>query len=364
MTLIELYGKEVDLDSVHLTAADLEKLDALLPGVEHRWLKSSDEQLWLHYRQYIPPKVKAVLIYQHGIQGHSGIAYRLSDGRVTNFALLSKECMKRGIALYTPELAGHGLSEGTRFFIPNADWTTNLDDFDKFARHAASEHSDVPLFLGGESYGANLVINLAGKWQKQQEKGVASDGIGTDEAPPPPAQFSGFIVNAPAIIGDLPPWPITFALRRILAPLFPTWIPFFMPHPVNPTAIWRDAEVRALQTSEHNKTMNLGGCGKPFRLGTAAAMVSALEHAREVTIPTLKVPYCVCHGTDDKSVHIAGTEYLLEHSKTDVSERSFHKDEGSYHDLLGEPTAEETISFALDWVVERCEKGKWRLQDM
>lgn len=358
MTVIELYGKEVDLDGVNVTPADLEAIDDILPGCQHGWIKSADGQRWTHYRKYIPPKVKAVLVYLHGIQGHSGIAHKLANGRVTNFALLSKECIGRGIAIYTPDMAGHGLSEGKRFFIPNADWRTNLDDFDMFARYAASEHNGVPLFLGGESYGANLAINLAGKWQKQQQ----DDKNDNEESPP--AQFSGFVVNAPAIIGDLPPWPVTFALRRIVAPMFPTWVPFFMPHPVNPDAIWRDEEVRTLQTSEHYKEMNLGGCGKPFRLGTAAAMVSALEYAREVTIPSLKVPFCVCHGTEDKSVRIAGTEYLLKHSQTEDSERSFRKDEGSYHDLLGEPTAEHTIGFALDWIVERTGKGKWRLHDM
>ena len=368
-----LFGREVKLDDAFATDEDLEAIDSLLPSVEHGWIQSNPnnagERRWIHYRKYVPAKVKCVLVYQHGIQGHSSIAHKLENGRVTNFALTSRECLKRGIALYTPDMAGHGLSEGVRFFIPNADWTVNRDDLDLFARFAASQHENVPLFLGGESYGANLAINLSGKWQQmkqeeQEEKGnaKASDGTEGDEAPP--SEFAGFVVNAPAIIGDLPPFPITFALRNILAPLYPEWTPFFMPHPVNPESIWSDDEVRAKQTSEHSKRMNLGGCGKPFRLGTAAAMVSALEHAREVTIPSLLVPYFVSHGTKDSSVPISGTEYLLEHSKTPIEDRCVNKAEGSFHDLLSEPTAEQSIEVSLDWIIARSEEGKWRLKDM
>ena len=357
MTITELYGKKVDLDGVGATAADLEAIDDLLPGGEHGWLKSPDGKRWMHYRKYVPAgrtQIKAVLVYQHGIQGNSGIAWKLSTGRVTNFALLSKECLKRGIALYTPDMSGHGLSEGTRFFIPNADWTVNRDDLEAFARYAAKQHEDIPLFIGGESYGANLAINLAGKFQEMTE----------DTCNPPPPQFAGFVVNAPAIIGDLPPWPVTYTLRYFLAPLTPTWTPFFMPNPVNADAIWSDDEVRALQTSQKSKDMNLSGCGQAFRLGTAAAMITALEHAREVTIPSLKVPFCVCHGSDDRSVPISGTEYLLEHSKTPASDRAYRKEEGSYHDILAEKTAEDTATFVLDWILERCDEGKWRLGDM
>ena len=370
MTVTELYGKQVDLDSVGATAADLEAIDALLPGGEHGWLKSPDGERWMHYRRYVPSgrtKIKAVLVYQHGIQGNSGIAWKLSSGRVTNFALLSKECLKRGIALYTPDMSGHGISEGTRFFIPKADWTVNRDDLEAFARYAAKQHEDVPLFVGGESYGANLTINLAGKWQDMKEKQSGSAEKGSDDcelAMPPPPQFSGFIVNAPAIIGDLPPWPITYSLRYVLAPLTPTWVPFFMPNPVNADAIWSDSEVKKLQTSDHSKNLNLSGCGQAFRLGTAAAMITALEHAREVTIPSLKVPFCVCHGSDDRSVPISGTEFLLEHSKTPASDKAFRKEEGSYHDILAEPNAEATVSFALDWILQRSNGGMWRLGGM
>mmetsp|Transcript_3967 Transcript_3967/g.11272 ORF Transcript_3967/g.11272 Transcript_3967/m.11272 type:complete len:370 (+) Transcript_3967:114-1223(+) len=369
MAITELYGKQVDLDDVGATAADLEAIDALLPGGEHGWLKSPDRERWMHYRKFVPSgrsKVKAVLVYQHGIQGNSGIAWKLSTGRVTNFALLSKECLKRGFALYTPDMSGHGISEGTRFFIPKADWTVNRDDLEAFARHATREHEDVPFFIGGESYGANLAINLAGKWQEMMESDSTEKGkYGDCElATPPPPQFSGFVVNAPAIIGDLPPWPITYALRYVLAPLTPTWVPPFMPNPVNADAIWSDEEVRALETSDHNKDLNLSGCGKAFRLGTAAAMITALENAREVTIPSLKVPFCVCHGSDDRSVPIAGSEYLLEHCLTLGSDRAFRKEEGSYHDILAEKTAEASVSFVLDWILERCDGGMWRLGDM
>ena len=350
MVKYSLWGKDVDIsieNAIFPTEAELKEMDETLPGAEHGWFENTTGDS-LHYRKYLPKDPpKGVCVWQHGIQAHSGVSYKLKNGRITNFALLSRELVLNGYALYTLDMLGHGFSEGKRFYIPEANWKINRDDLDNFARYAAANHKPAtPLFVMGESYGGNLALNLSRKWQ---------DSIGDAGARDPPDGFRGFCGIAPAIIGDLPPAPVLFVLRDILAPNFPKWTPFFMPNPISPEVIWGDKEVRELAQSSKDKKANLNGSGQPFRLGTAAGLLSALEFARETAIPGLTVPFCVCHGTDDGGVPIAGTELLMEKSSTRESDRKFQKVEGSRHDLLSESTAEETVETILGWMESRLE---------
>lgn len=353
MVKYDLWGKEVEIDipkDVFPSESELKDMEDMLPDAEHGWFKGTTGQ-WLHYRKYIPKDAppKAICVYNHGIAAHSGVACKLSSGRITNYALLSKKLLEKGYALYMMDMVGHGFSEGLRFYIPGAKWTTNRDDLDNFARYAVAHHKPgTPLFIMGESYGGNLALNLCRKWQ---------DSVGDAGARNPPEGFRGLLVIAPAIIGDLPPAPVTFVLRHILAPARPTWVPFFMPNPISPDRIWSDEEVKKIRLDPRTKEMNVDGSGKPFRLGTAVGMVEALEYAREYSIPGFQVPFCVSHGDKDGGVPIEGSYFLVENCSTEECDRVFQKLEGSFHDLLSEPTAETTMDQFLDWIAERIEKG-------
>ena len=75
------------------------------------------------------------------------------DGNeIFKIALLTKMITEAGYIMYSLDMVGHGFSEGTRFYIPDSDWTVNCDDFESFAKFASvGERSGLPLFLGGES---------------------------------------------------------------------------------------------------------------------------------------------------------------------------------------------------------------------
>lgn len=237
-------------------------------------------------------------------------------------------------------MLGHGFSEGHRFYIPNGDWTINRDDLESFAKFVVKEHGDqIPLFMAGDSYGACLTIHVAKFWQNHPENA--------------PSSFKGIGLFCPAIIGDLPPYIVVLLLRHCMAPFFPTWTPFFMPHPVNPDRLWRNEEVRKEFSSGRDQEIGLSGGGKPYMLGTAVGLLTALESVREEAIPGLKVPFCVSHGTDDFSVPIAGMDFLLEHSMTPEEDRAVRKVEGGYHDLLAESSREETAMFFINWMNRR-----------
>lgn len=343
-----LWGKQVELDipeTVFPTDAELQAMEGTMPQCQHGWFESTCG-LQLHYRKFLPPPVeqlKGVVVYQHGIQTHSGKSIVLKDsGRKLNMALMSDRLLKAGYAVYGLDMLGHGYSEGDRWYIP--DWVVNRDDLDNFARFVSAQHAHVPLFLEGESYGGTLVLHVAKKWQ------LVSNNA--------PEEFAGIILSGPAITADVPPYPIYVLLRYVLAPAYPKWIPFFMPNPISPDRIWVDEKVRALHVAPRNKEMCIDGSGRPFRLGTAVNMLDALELARSTVIPGLTVPFCVIHGVKDEGCPVDGTDYLDEAAETAAEDRSYHRLEEAYHDLLGDPAAEQTMEYMIDFMNKQVAKKK------
>jgi acylglycerol lipase len=334
MTTTTVFGEErtIDIPSADFpTAKEIEELEGYMPPCEHGWYESVTDQAKLHYRYWIPqPRPQAVLIYQHGIQTHGGKALPNK-----NCALLAKSCLEAGIAVFAPDLYGHGYSEGTRFLIPGS-YESNLNDLLALVALAQERHPSLPIFLMGESYGGTLVLHASHQLRDN-------------------ANFKGFLLSGPAIIGDLPPYPVYCLLRYVLAPKYPAWCPFFMPNPVSPERIWKDPQVLEYRTSKRYREMGLDGSGKPFRLGTALQLVLAMEDVRENVIPNVKHPFCIVHGTDDAGVPISGSEFLWEHAQTEASDKAFLRSKGAFHDLLSDPAAEEHMEYYINWMKKQLE---------
>jgi hypothetical protein len=89
------------------------------------------------------------------------------------------------------------------------------------------------------------------------------------------------------------------------------------------------------------------GGGRQFRLGTTVSLLIASEAVRrKSTIPGLKVPFCIVHRVKDVPVPIAGTDDLLEKkAATPMEDRAVYRLGETYHDLLGDPVAEETMGY-------------------
>jgi pimeloyl-ACP methyl ester carboxylesterase len=115
-------------------------------------------------------------------------------------------------------------------------------------RHA----KDIPFFLSGESYGGTLTIHVAKHFQDHPADG--------------PSNFDSFLLVAPAVVADMPPFPVYQILRYILAPRYPNWVPFFMPNPISPDRIWRDDAVRKARTEHRYKEMMIDAGGLPLKL--------------------------------------------------------------------------------------------------
>jgi alpha-beta hydrolase superfamily lysophospholipase len=95
------------------------------------------------------PRPDKIMVVIHGMGGHGG--YYASS--------LAPYLPPTGIALYAPDLRGHGLSEGRRGDIE----TFNLfqDDVATVMRWVRERHPGLPLFLLGESMGTPIAITYA-----------------------------------------------------------------------------------------------------------------------------------------------------------------------------------------------------------
>lgn len=102
----------------------------------------------LSYRRYVPASPRAVVLFYHGGGAHSGAGYQyLGYGLQTKFDM----------AVYMPDIRGHGASGGPRGDAPNPKqvWA----DIATFVKHICAEYPQLPLFVGGHSSGAGLMLN-------------------------------------------------------------------------------------------------------------------------------------------------------------------------------------------------------------
>ena len=142
----------------------------------------------------------------------------------------------------------------------------------------------------------------------------------------------------------------------VLKPMFPTWTPFFMPHPIRAERIWKEDEVRAImmdKSNEHGLSYN----GKPFCLGTATGLVRALE-ASNTLFSSYSVPFHINHGTNDPGVPVEGSKRLFEQCKTPDGDKELNIVEGGYHALFSQLDAEKTMQHEIDWMEARIEPKK------
>eukprot|EP00545_Synedropsis_sp_CCMP1620_P009764 CAMPEP_0119003536 /NCGR_PEP_ID=MMETSP1176-20130426/618_1 /TAXON_ID=265551 /ORGANISM="Synedropsis recta cf, Strain CCMP1620" /LENGTH=396 /DNA_ID=CAMNT_0006955147 /DNA_START=147 /DNA_END=1337 /DNA_ORIENTATION=+ len=344
----DLWGKTVHLGIPKDKFPNTQEMDDMeknMPGCEHGWFTSPSSGKQLHYRKFLPEqnknkKPKAIVIFHHGIQAHSGAAWvTKSNNRKLNLAgQIDEYVTKQGFALYAMDQLGHGYSEGRRMYI--SEYKNNVQDLTSFSRLAATQHDEaIPLFITGHSFGACLALHAAHEFETNSSAA--------------PKGYKGICIVAPAIVGDLPPPPVTYTLRYVLAPNYPTWQPFFMPNPVSADRVWRDPEALALNIAPRYHEMGLEKAGVPFNLGTAVQMLGALEDVRETVIPSLKSPFCSVHGTKDYGVPVEGTDFLEQHAATAKEDQSILRIDGAYHDLFADPAKEETLAFIVKFMKKR-----------
>jgi acylglycerol lipase len=131
-----------------LKSADKKELRPL------EYVQASDDTA-LAFRSYLPLQAKAILIFYHGAGAHSGLSYNhIGVGLRDEF----------DIAVYTPDLRGHGSSGGDRGDAPSDKQVWR--DINTLVTHARIQYPNLPIFVGGHSGGAGLALNYA-TWEQR-----------------------------------------------------------------------------------------------------------------------------------------------------------------------------------------------------
>lgn len=341
MPLYNLWGEsdldiEIDKD-VFPDEQWLQEKEELFDHPEHGWFESVHQKKRLHYRKNIPTTgVKAIVVWHHGICGQSGFGMKIGGERFTDQALKIRQMSKAGIAVYSFDALGHGFSEGTRFYIPNGQWQINRDDLVAFCKLANKDYENVPLFVSGDSYGGCLALLAAHYFQEHPTEC--------------PARFSGCCLNCPSIDADLPPKPVEWFLRYGLAPFFPQYTPFFMPHPITSERIWKDVEAREY-FSNPDEMHGLSRGGVPFCLGTAVGLLTSLLEARRIS-HSFQLPFHINHGDEDYGVPLSGSQHLYDNCQTPALKKSLNVVVGGYHAMLSQTDAKDILDHEIQWIQE------------
>jgi acylglycerol lipase len=101
------------------------------------------------------------MLFAHGFGDHSGRYARYADA-IADF----------GGALYVPDYRGHGLSDGERLAVDDLD--TLASEYLQVAG-VPTFHKEVPLFLGGHSFGG-LVVCRAATMKRIDAAGLVASG--------------------------------------------------------------------------------------------------------------------------------------------------------------------------------------------
>jgi acylglycerol lipase len=137
----------------------------------------------LAYRRYTRNAPRAAVLFFHGGGAHCGAGYQhIGNGLQTKFDTV----------VYTPDIRGHGVSEGLRGDAPNPKqlW----EDITSYITQIRADYPQLSLFLGGHSSGAGLVLNYASQHNHEPVKGYIflSPQLGFRAQTDRPAQSAPF----------------------------------------------------------------------------------------------------------------------------------------------------------------------------
>lgn len=133
----------------HVTAdIDLTRLpDTDVPLASTKFLSAEDGEK-LAYRQYIPRDARASVLLLHGVGFHSGIGLQ---------HLAYPLAAEHNVAVYTPDLRGHGRSAGDA--LTPGRVTTLWKDMDTVLNYVRSQDKVRPLVVVAHSSAARLLLN-------------------------------------------------------------------------------------------------------------------------------------------------------------------------------------------------------------
>jgi len=262
----------------------------------------------LYYKYWLPEKhVKAVLVFLHGATLHSGFYCALAER-------LEESCF----AVYSPDLRGHGKSEGQRCYIDRFD--DYLDDAGVFIDLISARQPGAKIFLSGHSMGGYIAGFYASKYQDKLA-GLVMAGTGTIGST---LGVPGVLIAMAGITSTLAP---RLGMNRLPAEGFS-----------------RD---KAVQDAFRQDPLVYHG-RLPARWG--AEMLNMLKELPS-RAAEIKVPALIMHGSCDRFNIPDGSRILYELISS--KDKTFKLYDGLYHDIFNEPEKEMVMHDLAAWLNAR-----------
>lgn len=244
-----------------------------------------------------------VLVFVHGIGAYSGPYRRLA-----------RPLAEAGAVVYLPNLRGHGYSDGVRGLLGSPGRVHA--DIGAVVAHARERNPGCELVLGGESMGALITLAAAARLRPTPDR---------------------LLFLAPALRLSL-----SRIVRAAIDPrLRPKGLHKGIPaHGSMPAEVPREP---AFRTACRTDPLMVQRVSVRY-LMTLASMMSMWSLRYPKLLPQ---PALVMQGDADRLLSITGASVLVER----LPQGELRMVEGAWHNLLWDPTAEETIRAVTEWLV-------------
>lgn len=276
------------------------------------WFKTADGcQHFL--RVWTANNSQAVLLYLHGIEGHS-----------LWFAETAQALCQSGITVYAADRRGSGMSEERRGDITS--WKTFIDDAEQLIKHLNNRHKNEPFFLAGGCWGAKVTAVVATK-QKAAER------------------LKGLIFSSPAftVKVDLKlPEKLLLLWRLAAGNLIPIPIPLTAEHFTN--------NPDYLSFIENDKQRLLAATARFFAQSQILGWL-ATNSASQIQLPLL-----VLQAEHDEIVQISGLQRWFSQLKS--KDRELNIIPGTRHSLDFDYKRAEYREALIQWILTRATRAQ------
>lgn len=259
----------------------------------------------LNLRSWRPtgtPRASVIVI--HGFKAHGG-----------RYAEAAEALVGAGLAVYAPDLRGHGKSQGERFWVD--DFSDYVGDVVRLVTLVRRREGDGPLFVLGHSVG-----------------GVVASLFAVERT----TELAGLVIESIAFELPLPTFPL--ALMKGLDHIAPR---------LNVLTLKNEDFSRDPAVVESMKADPLIDHA-PGPVHTLAEMIRADERLRK-SLPALSTPVLALHGTADRATRPSGSQHFVD--AVGSKDKVLKLYEGAAHDLLHDLDKARVLTDIIEWIGER-----------
>lgn len=266
------------------------------------YFKSHDNNR-LYYQAWRANRARAVLIFVHGLNDHSG-----------RYTYPIKYFLKHNYTLYLFDQRGHGKSDGPRSYVDKFD--SYLKDLHKFCNFVAGGEKNKKIFLVGHSMGGQIVINYINKYGNTVE---------------------GFVSSSANVIMAIDlSW-----FKRLIIFFLSYFAPrIYLDSKINPK--WLSRDLAVVRDYKRDPLVL-----KKTTVGLAAELMrnqeSLLKLARNIRLPAL-----VIHGGNDRICSMKGSRKFYRHLAS--SDKTVRIYDGYFHELFNDLGKEKVFKGINEWI--------------